>query len=90
MSRKNFSMAPKAVHYEGSPMNRFPLIIATIGLSAVLFLAGCESKNTAQAAEAGTGPVNAAVEPDLDANNFKVEHSDRFPLATAGEHVAAP
>jgi cobalt-zinc-cadmium efflux system membrane fusion protein len=30
------------------------------------------------------------VEPDLDANNFKVAHPERFPLATAGEHVAAP
>jgi cobalt-zinc-cadmium efflux system membrane fusion protein len=30
------------------------------------------------------------VEPDLDANNFKVDHPERFPLATAGEHIAAP
>jgi cobalt-zinc-cadmium efflux system membrane fusion protein len=30
------------------------------------------------------------VEPDLDSNNFKVAHPERFPLATAGEHVAAP
>src|SRR5258708_1195459 len=32
----------------------------------------------------------ALVEPDLDANNFKVDHPERFPLATAGEHIAAP
>jgi len=30
------------------------------------------------------------VQPDLDANNFKVDHPERFPLAAAGEHVAAP
>jgi cobalt-zinc-cadmium efflux system membrane fusion protein len=30
------------------------------------------------------------VEPDLDANNFKVDHPERFPLATAGERIAAP
>jgi cobalt-zinc-cadmium efflux system membrane fusion protein len=30
------------------------------------------------------------VEPDLDANNFKVEHPERFPLVTAVEHKAAP
>jgi cobalt-zinc-cadmium efflux system membrane fusion protein len=30
------------------------------------------------------------VEPDLDANNFTVPHPERFPLATAGEHTAAP
>jgi cobalt-zinc-cadmium efflux system membrane fusion protein len=39
---------------------------------------------------ASTGPTPATVEPDLDPNNFKVEHPERFPLATAGEHVAAP
>ena len=26
----------------------------------------------------------------MDANNFKVDHPEQFPLATAGEHVAAP
>jgi cobalt-zinc-cadmium efflux system membrane fusion protein len=26
----------------------------------------------------------------MDANNFKVDHPERFPLATAGEHKAAP
>jgi cobalt-zinc-cadmium efflux system membrane fusion protein len=40
--------------------------------------------------EASTGPQPTTVEPDLDANNFKVDHPDRFPLATAGEHIAAP
>ena len=31
-----------------------------------------------------------AVEPDLDANNFKVDHPEQFPLATAVEYKAAP
>jgi cobalt-zinc-cadmium efflux system membrane fusion protein len=26
----------------------------------------------------------------MDSNNFKVDHPERFPLVTAGEHVAAP
>ncbi len=30
------------------------------------------------------------VEADLDANNFKVDKPEQFPLATAGEHIAAP
>jgi cobalt-zinc-cadmium efflux system membrane fusion protein len=30
------------------------------------------------------------VEPDQDPNNFKVDHPERFPLATAGEYIAAP
>ena len=53
-------------------------------------VAGCERKVTAAADEAGTGPAPATVEPDMDANNFKVDHPEQFPLATAGEHVAAP
>ena len=28
--------------------------------------------------------------PDLDANNFKVDHPEQFPLVTAIEHKAAP
>ncbi len=28
--------------------------------------------------------------PDLDANNFKVDHPEQFPLATAIEHKAVP
>ncbi|MGO9010585.1 MAG: efflux RND transporter periplasmic adaptor subunit [Bryobacteraceae bacterium] len=39
---------------------------------------------------AGTGPAPGSVEPDLDANRFKVDHPEQFTLATAGEHVAAP
>ena len=31
-----------------------------------------------------------AVVPDMDANNFKVDHPEQFPLATAVEHKAAP
>ena len=36
------------------------------------------------------GRVPATVEPDMDANNFKVDHPEQFPLATAGEYIAAP
>jgi cobalt-zinc-cadmium efflux system membrane fusion protein len=67
------------------------LIEATLCLSLSILLAGCERKVTAQDnAAAGTGPAPAVVEPDLDANNFKVDHPERFPLATAGDHIAAP
>ena len=40
--------------------------------------------------EAGTGPAPTTVQPDLDANNFKVDHPEQFVLATAREHVATP
>jgi cobalt-zinc-cadmium efflux system membrane fusion protein len=57
-------------------------------------LAGCGGSASAQkgtsASPGDTGPVPSAVESDLDANNFKVDHPEQFPLATAGEHVAAP
>jgi len=72
-------------------MNRLVLIEATLCLSLSLLSAGCERKVTAQdTVTASTGPAPGSVEPDLDANNFKVDHPEQFPLATAGEHVAAP
>ena len=43
----------------------------------------------AVARQHGTGSRQPS-QPDLDANNFKVDHPEQFPLATAGEHVAAP
>ncbi len=54
------------------------LCVLAIGLS------GCSSKTDASA----EGPAKVTVEPDLDANNFKVDHPDRFPLTPAAEHKA--
>ena len=62
------------------------LMLATCGFVA-LVLAGCnEGKVDPKAA----APPTATVEPDLDANNFKVDHPEQFPLATATEYKAAP
>lgn len=72
-------------------MNRTILLEATLCLALSFFGTGCERKVTAQqSAEAGMGPVPVTVEPDLDANNFKVDHPEQFPLATAAEHIASP
>jgi membrane fusion protein, heavy metal efflux system len=72
-------------------MNRLLLVEAFLCLSAIVIATACEKKVSAQGkADTGTGPVPTTVEPDLDANNFKVTHPEQFPLATAGEHVAAP
>lgn len=72
-------------------MNRSLLIEAVLALSLSLLLAGCERKVTAQEPPpGGTGPAPITVEPDMDPNNFKVDHPDRFPLATAAEYIAAP
>jgi len=50
---------------------------------------GC-SKAPAQESPDATGPKAVTVESDLDANNFKVDHPERFPLVAAREHIAAP
>ncbi len=72
-------------------MNRLLLFEATLCVALSLFVAGCIRKGTAQANQtADTGPVPTKVEPDMDSSNFKVDHSEQFPLATAGEHIAAP
>jgi membrane fusion protein, heavy metal efflux system len=71
-------------------MNRTVLLVATLCSGVGLLVTGCEKKVTANESAVGTGPTLGAVEPDLDASNFKVDHPERFPLATAGEHVAAP
>ena len=74
-------------------MNR-PLLIelaAIVCASLTLVMAACEKPAAAQPnANADTGPKPATIEADLDANNFKVDHPERFALATAGERVAAP
>jgi cobalt-zinc-cadmium efflux system membrane fusion protein len=72
-------------------MNRSIIVVASLCVAGSLFTAGCERKVRAQdKVEANTGPQPISVEPDLDANNFKVDHPERFPLATAGEQIAAP
>jgi cobalt-zinc-cadmium efflux system membrane fusion protein len=60
------------------------VLIATLSL---IFAAGCKESKADLKAEAPPQPV---VVPDMDANNFKVDHPERFPLATAGEYKAAP
>jgi cobalt-zinc-cadmium efflux system membrane fusion protein len=71
-------------------MNRLWLGAALLLLGLSAMGTGCGKPATAQPSAGDTGPVKPAVEPELDANNFKVAHPERFPLGTAGEHVAAP
>jgi membrane fusion protein, heavy metal efflux system len=58
-----------------------------LGLALAVALAGCNSAKENEKAEA---PPAVTVVPDLDANNFKVDNPQQFPLATAAEHKAAP
>jgi cobalt-zinc-cadmium efflux system membrane fusion protein len=59
---------------------------AALCLTLAVFLAGCNEGKGDPKAEA---PPAATVEPDLDANNFKVDHPEQFPMVAAIEHKAA-
>jgi cobalt-zinc-cadmium efflux system membrane fusion protein len=72
-------------------MNRLFLIQATLSVGVILSASGCGGKVTAVEAQAGdTGPHPVTIVPDMDPNNFKVDHPERFPLTAAGEYVASP
>ena len=60
---------------------------AALALALACALAGCGENKADPKAEA---PPPATVEPDLDSNNFKVDHPEQFPLVAAIEHKAAP
>jgi cobalt-zinc-cadmium efflux system membrane fusion protein len=63
------------------------MLAAILCLPLTLLLLGCNGSKADPKAEA---PPAATIEPDLDANNFKVDHPDQFPLVKAVEHKAAP
>jgi cobalt-zinc-cadmium efflux system membrane fusion protein len=72
-------------------MNRWLFIEASVCLCMVLSTTGCGRRVTAASpADGDTGSHPAKVVPDMDANNFKVEHPEQFPLAAAGEYDASP
>jgi cobalt-zinc-cadmium efflux system membrane fusion protein len=72
-------------------VNRFLTLQLAIAVLLNLIVTGCEKKVTAQqTAMAATGPAPAPVQADMDANNFKVEHPEQFPLVTAKEYIATP
>src|SRR5579872_1666040 len=63
------------------------LLSAILALPMGLLLLGCGEKKPDSKAEA---PPAATVESDLDANNFKVDRPEQFPIVTATEYKAAP
>ncbi len=64
----------------------FRLAVLGVPLLCGVFLVGCHGKS---APDAGAPPP-AVVVPDMDVNNFKVDHPEQFPLASATEYKAAP
>jgi membrane fusion protein, heavy metal efflux system len=77
----------KSVAMKSAAINRGVFALGAC-LAPILFVGGCQRK--ASAAPGSTGPVPATVEPAFNANDFSVDHPERFPIATAGEHSAAP
>jgi len=69
-------------------MNRGVAVLSILG--ALLLGTSCDRKQQSAEAASTTGPEAVKVVPDMDANNFKVERPERFPLVPATEHVAAP
>jgi len=67
---------------------KFPGIMraVVVALPLGLMLVACDHKEDPKA----EAPPKAQVQPDLDANNFTVDHPDQFPLATAVEYKSAP
>jgi membrane fusion protein, heavy metal efflux system len=63
------------------------LLLIVLGLSLTLVMPGCNQGKADQKAEA---PPSATVVREMDANNFKVDHPEQFPLATAVEYKAVP
>jgi cobalt-zinc-cadmium efflux system membrane fusion protein len=63
------------------------IVSATLCFILTLGFVACSGDKSDPKAEA---PPKAVVEPDLDANNFKVDHPEQFPLATAADHKAVP
>jgi cobalt-zinc-cadmium efflux system membrane fusion protein len=63
------------------------ILMAICCLLPSVVLVGCKEGKADEKAEA---PPPAVVIPDMDANSFKVDHPERFPLATSGEYTAAP
>jgi cobalt-zinc-cadmium efflux system membrane fusion protein len=62
------------------------LALAACWVFALLF-SGCNETKADQKAQAPPKPV---VESELDANNFTLDHPERFPLAAAVERKAVP
>ena len=65
----------------------YRIVPTALFLTLAFSLVACSGGKADPKAEA---PPKAPVEPDLDANNFKVDHPEQFPLVTAVEHQAVP
>ena len=68
-------------------MNRkYVALIVLVTLLNILLVACSESKADPKA----EAPPKTVVEPELDANHFRVDHPEQFPLVAAVEHKSVP
>jgi membrane fusion protein, heavy metal efflux system len=70
-------------------MNRVLALEAAICMSLGL-TTSCQKSITTQGNAAATGPIPAKVVNAFNVADIQVDHPERFPLATATEHMAAP
>lgn len=60
-------------------MNRLLIFEATLCVGLSLFVSGCGKVSAQQDAKApARGPAPNVVQPELDSNNFKVEHPEQL------------
>jgi cobalt-zinc-cadmium efflux system membrane fusion protein len=55
----------------------------------VLAVSGC-AKVQGESGTGDTGPHPATVEPDANADDFRLDRPERFPLTTAAEYISSP
>ena len=67
-------------------MKNHRAIFAATFCLALAGLVACEKKSNPDQ----EAPPKAAVQPDLDANNFTIDHPEQFPLVAAVAHQAVP
>ena len=67
---------------------KWSVLLGTLCLPLGLFLGGCGAN--VKADPKSEMPPPAVVEHESDANVFKVDHPEQFPLATAAKYDAAP
>lgn len=70
-------------------MSRLLLVQAFLCAGLCVFVSGCGKTAKAEQEHAdGTGPTHAKIVPDTNANHFRVQHAEQFPLATVQEYAA--
>jgi membrane fusion protein, heavy metal efflux system len=74
-------------------MSRIALLEMALCVVLSVLSASCARNAGAHANKSndtGMGPEASSVEPVYNANHFKVDHPEQFPLATATEYIASP